>query len=371
MDDAPCWQADTFSADNPIANRKPENQDVPMKTRSLIALSMVISLAAGSLTNAEAGPFRTKKGEGGSDVQGAAGTQGSTGNDDLTRCSEPMGALAVVEPQDFVMQALSRFGLGSPSGLIRMMVQQSNCFIVVERGMAMQNMMQERSLAESGQLRESSNVGGGQMVAADFVLTPAVVFSDDNAGGIGGAVGGLLGRRNRVLGGVAGGVKLREAQTSMLVTDARSGIQVAAAEGSAKKADFNFGALLGGGGIGGGGGGYSSTDQGKIIAASFADNFNQIVQVVRDDPALQRDVGTLAEEAGTVTVAGEVFNEGDVVRPKIGNVKLMSSPSSGAAEVAVLGRNAEMVYMGETDGDYLLVLSPEGEGWVRKMLVKH
>ena len=33
-------------------------------------------------------------------------------------------------------------------------------------------------------------MGGGQMVAADFVLTPSVVFSEDNAGGVGGAVGG-------------------------------------------------------------------------------------------------------------------------------------------------------------------------------------
>ena len=33
------------------------------------------------------------------------------------------------------------------------------------------------------------------MVAADFILTPAVVFSENNAGGVGGAVGGLFGRK--------------------------------------------------------------------------------------------------------------------------------------------------------------------------------
>ena len=107
-----------------------------------------------------------------------------------------MGALAVVEPQDYVSQSLSRYGLQSPTGLIRMMVQQSNCFIVVERGIGMQNMMQERALQDSGELRQDSNMGGGQMVSADFVLTPAVVFSENNAGGIGGALGGLLGRKN-------------------------------------------------------------------------------------------------------------------------------------------------------------------------------
>src|SRR5919106_4048180 len=98
----------------------------------------------------------------------------------------------------------------------------------------MQNMMQERALADSGKLRQSSNVGGGQMVAADFVLTPNVVFSEGNAGGVGGAVGGLFRRASPVVGAVAGGLKFKEAQTSMLLADARSGVQVGAAEGSTR-----------------------------------------------------------------------------------------------------------------------------------------
>ena len=32
------------------------------------------------------------------------------------------------------------------------------------------------------------------MVAADFAVTPSVVFSENNAGGVGAALGGLLGR---------------------------------------------------------------------------------------------------------------------------------------------------------------------------------
>jgi hypothetical protein len=179
-------------------------------------------------------PLSMKKGSGGSEVQGSAGPGGSQGDAGQEHCDRPMGAMAVVEPQDYVSQSLSRYGLQSPTGLIRMMVQQSNCFIIVERGIGMQNMMQERALAESGELRQGSNMGGGQMVSADFVLTPAVVFSEDNAGGVGGALGGLIGGSGgRLLGAVAGGVKFKEAQTSMLVADARSGVQVAAAEGSA------------------------------------------------------------------------------------------------------------------------------------------
>jgi hypothetical protein len=314
-----------------------------------------------------------KKGEGGSTVQGAAGTQGAQGAaSDLERCDKPMGAMAVVEPQDYVMGALARYQLQSPVGLIRMMIQQSNCFIVVERGQGMANMMQERALAGGGELRGGSNMGGGQMVAADFILTPAVVFSENNAGGVGGALGGLLGGRGgSVLGAVAGGLKFKEAQTSMLVADARSGVQVAAAEGSTKKADLAIGAALFGGGAGGGLGGYGNTNEGKVIAASFADNYNNVVRVVRNDPTLQRDVGTLAQEAaaGGSTKAGAVFNEGDVLYPKIAGVKLFGASSEAGKAVATLDKGEELIYMGAEENGFVQVETGKGGGWVKKVLV--
>src|SRR5262245_7511792 len=109
-----------------------------------------------------------KQGQGGSVVKGAAGTEGGVGDNGLEHCPKPMGAMAVHEPQNDILLALRRYNLQSPVGLIRLMIQQSNCFIVVERGVGMQNMMQERQLAEAGQARQGSNIGGGQMVAADF-----------------------------------------------------------------------------------------------------------------------------------------------------------------------------------------------------------
>ncbi len=331
------------------------------------ALALAVSLTATPLT---AGVTDMKQGQGGSVVQGAAGTQGAQGDTGLRKCAQPLGAVAVVEPQDYVMASLARYSLQSPTSLIRLMIQQSNCFIVVERGMGMQNMMQERALADSGQLRSSSNIGQGQMVAADFVLTPSVVFSDDNAGAVGGAIGGLLGGKARVIGGLVGGLKFKEAQTSMLVTDARSGVQVAAAEGSARKADLGLGAFMGGGGAAGGLGGYASTAEGKVIAASLADNYNNIVGVIEGDPNLRRNVGTLAQEAaaGGSTQAGVGANEGDVVYPKINNVKLLAQPSDAAKVVAVLSKSDELVYMGEEKAGYLKVEGGMGGGWVKKAL---
>jgi hypothetical protein len=347
-----------------------------MKSSSAKTLSVRASVAAAltlvcvPLVASAQGVLGQKKGEGGTEVQGSAGPGGSQGDNGLEHCDKPMGALAVVEPQDYVAQSLSRYGLQSPTGLIRMMVQQSNCFIVVERGIGMQNMMQERALQESGELRQGSNMGGGQMVSADFVLTPAVVFSENNAGGVGGALGGLIGGRSgNVIGAVAGGLKFKEAQTSMLVADARSGVQVAAAEGSSKKADLRLGAALFGNSAAGALGGYTNTNEGKVIAASLMDNYNNVVKSVRSQPSLQRDVGTLADEAGKKTKGGAVYNEGDTIVPKIGNLKMYSSPSETSKTVATLGKGEEMIFMGEEKDGFLKVESSNGGGWVKKVLV--
>jgi hypothetical protein len=336
----------------------------------LLPAGVLVSTLAVAMTVFAQGITDMKKGEGGSAVQGSAGPGGSSdAPSDLERCDKPMGTVAVVEPQNNVALALSRYKLGSPTGLIRLMVQQSNCFLVVERGAGMQNLMQERALADSGQLRQGSNMGGGQMVTADYVLTPAVVFSENNAGGVGGAVGSFFGTGGRVLGALAGGLQFKEAQTSMLPADARSSLQVAAAEGSAKKADFRLGGMLAGAGTAGALGGYANTNEGKVIAASFADNYNGIVRSVRANPSLQRDVASLAEEAGKRTKSGAVFNEGDVLRPKLANVKLLAQPSDQSDAIAMLARGEELIFLGKEQDGFLSVETAKGGGWVKKVLV--
>ena len=237
----------------------------------------------------------------------AAGAQTGSGGCDgeIEKCERELGSLAVAEPQSFMLASLSRYQLGSPATMLRMIAQQSGCFAVVERGVAMQNIQQERALAAGGQLQQDSNVGAGQLQAADFVMTPSVQFSDDT-GGVGATVGSFLGRMGGVLGalgGLAGGVKFKEAETTLLVADVRSGIQVASAEGKASKMDFS----LSGWGWGGMGwaaaGGYSKTPEGKLIAASLLDNFNRVVQAVRNRPTLIRtsSAASQANAAASIT----------------------------------------------------------------------
>ena len=214
------------------------------------------------------------------------GSGGKSGT--IEKCERNLGTMAVAEPQTQMLAKLTEYKLGSPATMLRMIAQESGCFMVVERGVAMQNIQQERALAAGGLLQQDSNMGGGQLQAADFVLTPSVQFSD-NTGGMGAGVGSLFGRMGGVLGGLgglAGGVTFKEAETTLLLADVRSGIQVASAEGQASKMDFS----LGGWGWGGMGwaaaGGYSKTPEGKLIAASLLDNYNRIVQQVRNRPSL-------------------------------------------------------------------------------------
>jgi hypothetical protein len=338
------------------------------RTNPFVLSAAVLALVP-TLVAAQGGLTKEKQGQGGSSVKGSAGTDGSKGDKGLEHCDKPMGAMAVVEPQHEYMLALSRYNLQSPVGLIRMMIQQSNCFIVVERGQGLRNMEQERALSAGGQTRAGSNMGGGQIVAADFILTPGVVFQEGNAGGIGAAAAGLFGRTASA---VAGSLKFKEAQTSMLVADARSGVQVASAEGSTRKADMALGAGLFGGGGGAAAGGYGNTNEGKIIAASFMDNYNKIVDVVRDDPSLQRSVGTLKEEAagGGTRKAGAVFNEGDVLGPKIAGVKIMATPDDAGKVLAAMTREDEVVVVGEEQNGFIQVQSPTVTGWAKITLMQ-
>ena len=90
----------------------------------------------------------------------AAGANTQGANTELEYCPETLGTLAVYEDQqdEWYNRYYSRYPkLGSTEPVIRMMVQQSNCFVVVERGKSLRNVMGERDLQGSGELRDNSN----------------------------------------------------------------------------------------------------------------------------------------------------------------------------------------------------------------------
>ncbi|RKJ99349.1 peptidoglycan-binding domain-containing protein [Alicycliphilus denitrificans] len=253
------------------------------KTLSLLAAACaVVALAGCETTNMKMGSQDAKTVATGAAAGGSAANESSQ----LERCQSPLGTVSLVENQDAGWYTILRneYKLPPTANLLRLLIQQSNCFVVVERGAAgMRAMDRERQLMGSGEMRGGSNFGKGQMVASDYGLSPEIIFSNNDAGGVGGALGGLIGGgRGRALAAIGGSLKTREASAMLTLVDNRSGVQVAASEGSASKSDFaGFGGIFGGGAAGGLGG-YQNTAQGKVITAAFMDAYNQMVVALRN-----------------------------------------------------------------------------------------
>lgn len=215
----------------------------------------------------------------------AAGGSSTNTNSALEKCAAPLGTVSLIENQSAGWYTIltREYKLPPTSNLLRLLIQQSNCFVVVERSAAGMNAMnRERALQQSGEIRQGSNFGKGQVVSSDYGLSPEIVFSQNDAGGMAAGIGGLFGSGGRALAGLAGNTKTREASAMLTLIDNRSGVQVAASEGSASKTDWGgFGTLLGSS-AGGGISGYSNTAQGKVVAAAFMDAYNQMVVALRN-----------------------------------------------------------------------------------------
>lgn len=285
----------------------------------------------------------------------------------LEKCDAPKGTLAIAEPQGHIIMALRAYNLPPPTQLLRQYVQNSNCFQVLERGLAMQNIQQERDLANKGMLQRNSNMGGSQMVTADFVMTADVLFKDKNAGGagVGAAVGSLFGGIGSLVGAVAGGIKMQEAATTLTLSDVRSTLQVAAASGTYKKSDWAFGGVLGAVG----GGAYTSTDEGKLVAGALLDNYNNIVRDIRDDPSLLASTSEVGQQNAEASLQASNFQLGAVLSAKLANVKVTAAADKGSEVVATLSKGEEVVFLGEFEDGFLLIQGAEAEGWVREILM--
>lgn len=266
--------------------------------RALLALTVSASFLVGGCSDMSMGG--SKSPIGGS----AAGSSTANASKTLEHCDRPLGTLAVEEDtsDSWYLILTSQYHLPATTPLIRLMIQQSNCFVVVDRGRAMNNMMRERDLRSSGELRGNSNMGKGQMVAADYVVTPTIQFSQNTGGGGVAGLAGLAGGYGALIGAVAGSMKTSEASTTLTLTDTRSSVQVAASQGSAHNTDFGFGALGIGGGAAGAAGAYSKTPQGRVIAAAFLDSYNEMVKSVRTYAPQRVDGGLGA--GGKLTVDG-------------------------------------------------------------------
>ena len=129
-----------------------------------------------------------------------------------------------------------------------MFALRSGCLRMVDRNQGLAMRDQERGLSSSGELQRGSNIGRGQVLAADYFIIPDIQHANQDSGGgnVGAAFGHFLpGGFGAVVGNIS--IHSQEASTMITLVDARTTEQLYIAEGAAKKTDVGFG---GGGGFG-------------------------------------------------------------------------------------------------------------------------
>jgi hypothetical protein len=237
-----------------------------MKFRTILGATSAIFLIAG------ASPAMAKGESSGQKAQ-------QKGEAQIPHCDHKLGTVAIVEPDN---QWWREFNLGSPEAVIKVFVQESGCFTIVNRGRSMQSRSMERALADNGELQAGSNLGKGQVKAADYFLQPDIVTSNNHSGGggLGAVAGGLLGHG---FGAIAGSISVnkKEASVTLSLVNARTTEEEALIQGYARKSDISFGGGGGGGWWGGfaaaGATGYSNTDIGQVIVLAYLDAYTKLV----------------------------------------------------------------------------------------------
>lgn len=219
-------------------------------------------------------------------VTGAAGGATSAGADDqLQRCAAPLGTIAVDDGRnaDWFGPFGSATQITSIDPLLRLAVQQSNCFVITSIG----NQKTDARLSRitdlqrnSGEYRAGSKQQKGQRVAADYYMEPSIVISNSPIGGMAGALGGLI-PGGAAIAAIAGSAQVKASVVTLTLFDVRSAVQIAAAEGSSTAT--SYGAVLAGfgGGAGGALGGFSKTPEGKATVSAFIDAWNKMVVALK------------------------------------------------------------------------------------------
>jgi curli biogenesis system outer membrane secretion channel CsgG len=231
------------------------------------ALTVSAALGVSSEAAAQAGPSGTQK------------TQAAMMND-VPHCLRKLGTVSVMDGDD--PSGWTQFQLAGPQKLLKVLVQRSGCFNLVDRGSGLSAAQRERDIGGGLGMQRGSNVGQGQIKAADYVLVAEDQAADRDSGGsgVGVAAGGLIGHG---FGGLLGGISSHkmEANTVLSLTNVRTTETIAVQDGYAAKNSISFGGGAGGGWWGGAaglvGGGYDNTDIGRIVTLSFIQAYSKMV----------------------------------------------------------------------------------------------
>ena len=201
-----------------------------------LAGTLATSLLCGCMGGA------VSSGTGSTAVSGSAGGGTSVGaSSDLERCSEPFGTLAVDDgrARSWYGAFTRATGVTNIEPLLRLAVQQSNCFVITSIGNSrldarMSGITQQQR--NSGEFRAGSRQQKGQRVAADYFMEPAIIINNDAIGGIGAAAAGPGWRRGRWPWRAP--LETKNSVVTLSLFDIRSQLQISASEGSSTATNF-------------------------------------------------------------------------------------------------------------------------------------
>ncbi len=307
---------------------------------SVATIAAVIGLASPVLAQQSSKPSRVQRNQ-------------DRAVSDIPRCTRSLGTLSIVDGDED--SGWRQRNLAPPQKLLKVIVQRSGCFTLVDRGAGMNAAQAERELAAGGDLQRGSNMGRGQIRAADYVLVAEVAAQDADASGgaAAAALGGLIGGR---VGGVVGGIRTNrlEANTVLSLTSVRTSETLAVTEGYATKTDVSWG---GGGGLGswsgfGGavGGGYEDTEIGRIVTQAFIDAYAAMVMQIG---------GGEAVAGGGAEAPGRSFT---VMSATV----MRARPDDKAGVVRALPAGLTLFPTGNKEGMWWEVIDDnDNTGWVR------
>lgn len=209
------------------------------------------------------------------------------------KCGNNAGSLRIVEPDDG-LGAWASYGLPAPTRMLRVMVNDSKCFTVLDRGVGFAAAQAERDLAMDGHLQAGQNLGAGQMRGADYVLIPDIVSQNANAGGmnIGGSAGtpqkrGLMaGVLNVATLGVSGKLSTQKQTAEVVLTlvDVRTSEQLISVSGEAKITDKAWAAAVAASNVQGSArinaGSWENTEIGQVIKEAYEEAFSRMVSQI-------------------------------------------------------------------------------------------
>jgi hypothetical protein len=289
-------------------------------TAAMLAVSLLFAGCASQQPAAAPPPVSTGAAGGGTAVGADATLQTCTvpvgtvrlqdGNAPVATAGNEQASSPAVRDMLLVMRKLKDFnprGGNQSQGFSiessRLLIQQSNCLVIVDRGEAAAAARAEKVDARnSGEVRDGSNMGKGQEVAADFVLRSMVLSMEEKSSGFN--AGGLIPFASVI--GVSTGTKTKIANVQLVLSDVRASLQLAAAQGTGSTANTGLAVgVMGRAGAALGGAGYKSEEkspEATVLLQAFADAYNKMVPAMRNYKAqtVRGGLGT----GGTLGVQG-------------------------------------------------------------------